>query len=375
MAHEAKIESLGLAQELQEHMELKTKVEQYSIKPVVEIISDEPVGCSTPGVPHNMGLFRVGDHCLSCFVERFPPPLDAAGAGKAGKEVKEPARKKLKISHHSYAASTNVVVPHGPAHAETKKQGSSSSPASPATALLNEQQQVRLLGDDVQHYNELNEAMAAGQLTDNFVSMYKRSGTIANGRCYIAVSRIAGLGLFAAQSFAKDEVVTAYGGGLRTASFVRSLGKEAMTHSRRIPNSDNVRDGKPWAAFFDCSKLDIVAEQQLDAAQRTRVEPIDVDLARAAKGDFFATTLCRSVVHWIFFSVPDEGAVSKMLKSSGLGFLSNNAPRTAQNVRIVDLAPLQDGLGTHWMFLVATRAIAAHDEILSPYNNWDPAIV
>jgi hypothetical protein len=46
MAQEAKIPSLGLglAKELQAHMELKTKVEQYSMKPVKEMTSDEPVG-------------------------------------------------------------------------------------------------------------------------------------------------------------------------------------------------------------------------------------------------------------------------------------------------------------------------------------------
>ncbi len=65
----------------------------------------------------------------------------------------------------------------------------------------------------------------------------------------------------------------------------------------------------------------------------------------------------------------------EMLKRSGLGFLSNTGDKADLNVRIADQVPRKDGLGTKWMFLVATRAIAAHDEILSPYNNWDPAIV
>jgi hypothetical protein len=173
---------------------------------------------------------------------------------------------------------------------------SSTSSASPAGACLHEQ--ACLLADDVQRFNELKEAMSGGlgsTLTASFVSMYKSSGTIANERCYIAVSRVGGLGLFAAQSFAKDEVVTAYGGGLRTATFVRSMGKDALTHARRVPNSDNVQDGKPWAAFFESASrelaLDIVAEQKLDAAQRTRVEPIDVDLKRVAMG---MRSLCYS---------------------------------------------------------------------------------
>jgi hypothetical protein len=63
-----------------------------------------------------------------------------------------------------------------------------------------------------------------------------------------------------------------------------------------------------------------------------------------------------------------------MVKRSGLGYLSNTAAKAKQNVRIVDLPPLKDGLGTHGMFLVATRAITAHEEILSPYNNGDPAV-
>jgi hypothetical protein len=64
-----------------------------------------------------------------------------------------------------------------------------------------------------------------------------------------------------------------------------------------------------------------------------------------------------------------------MLRRSGLGFLSNTGAKAEQNVRIVDQMPWKDGLRTKWLFLVATRAIAAHEEILSPYNNWDPALV
>jgi hypothetical protein len=64
-----------------------------------------------------------------------------------------------------------------------------------------------------------------------------------------------------------------------------------------------------------------------------------------------------------------------MLKRSGLGFLSNKGDKTAENnVRIVYQASRKDGLDPTWMFLVAKRAIAGHDEILSPYNNRDPAV-
>ena len=71
----------------------------------------------------------------------------------------------------------------------------------------------------------------------------------------------------------------------------------------------------------------------------------------------------------------DSGMFSSMLVQSGLGFLSNTAAKAAENnVRIVAKATRKDGLGPQWMFLVATRATAAHEEILSPYNNWDPAI-
>jgi hypothetical protein len=72
----------------------------------------------------------------------------------------------------------------------------------------------------------------------------------------------------------------------------------------------------------------------------------------------------------------EPGVLPEMLMHSGLGYLSNTGDKAAHNnVRIVDQAPRKDGLGTAWMFLVATRTIAAHEEILSPYNNWDPAIV
>jgi hypothetical protein len=138
-----------------------------------------------------------------------------------------------------------------------------------------------LLAQDVQEFHELLEAISAGAcgrgaLTDPFVRMHKSSGTIANGRCYVAVSRVAGLGLFASQTFAAGDVVTAYGGGLRCARFVRSQGTDALTHARRIPRSDFVRDGRPWAALFDCSALDVAAERKRAAADRTRVLPVDI---------------------------------------------------------------------------------------------------
>jgi hypothetical protein len=169
---------------------------------------------------------------------------------------------------------------------------------------------------------------------------------------------VAGLGLFASQLYAAGDVVTAYGGGLRTARFVRSLGKDALTHARRIPDSDFVRDGRPWAAFFDYSELDAAAERNLDAARRTRVLPVDVDLKRVALGERAAL----SSFSWSCGA--DEGVFPDMLKRSGLGYLSNTSAKPAQNVRIVDVCPRKDGLGTHWMFLVATRSIAAHDEPL-----------
>jgi hypothetical protein len=156
---------------------------------------------------------------------------------------------------------------------------------------LLQQEQARLLADDVKQFHELEASflkLSTGALAESFVRMYKCGGTIANGRCYVAVSRIAGLGLFAAQSFAKDDVVTAYGGGLRCARFVRSLGKEALTHARRIPDSDFVRDGRPWAAFFEAAtrKLDLAAERNLDAAQRTHVLPVDVNDLKQGGADF-----------------------------------------------------------------------------------------
>lgn len=332
MAREAKIPSLGLAKELAAHEELKAAVEQYSIKPVVDLSllvdQGQPLGCSTHGVAHNIDLFRVGDQCLSCFVERFPPP-----AGK------EPARKKMKTVH-SYSGDS-----------------------------------IAFLADDVKHFHELKAALSAGELAESFVRMYHRSGTIANGRCYIAVSRVAGLGLFASQRFAAGDVVTEYGAGLRCARFVRSLGKEALTHARRIPDSDFVRDGRPWAACFEAAvcKLDVAAERKRPAAERTRVLPVDVKaLEHVALGR--TKTLLLWCAHTGCILCAEQGELPDMLKHSGLGYMSNTAVKAAQNVRIVDVSPRNDGLEPQWMFLVATRTIAAHEEVLSPYNNWDPAV-
>jgi hypothetical protein len=120
--------------------------------------------------------------------------------------------------------------------------------------------------------------------TRNFCYANKHAGTLTNGLVYIALSPLGGLGIFAGKEFARGDVVTEYGGGIRAAHYLRSLGSAAKTHARFIPDSLFVRDGKGWAALFECGQLDQAAERKRAASQRTRVLPNDVDTELSGLG-------------------------------------------------------------------------------------------
>ena len=138
------------------------------------------------------------------------------------------------------------------------------------------------------------------------------------------------LGLFAKARFYKGDVVTEYGGILRSVSEMReSVPREKWTHARRIPGSDYVRDGYDMSLTFDRTFQDAI-------------------------------------------SYPTS---SEYVRSHGIGFMANTGSRREINVRIVSCPPRRDGMTPDWLFLVATRRINPGDEIISPYNNLDPSVV
>ena len=90
-------------------------------------------------------------------------------------------------------------------------------------------------------------------MTSNYIKARDEIGTIDNGRLYVAVSSICEqpiLGLFAGVQFKAGDVITSYGGLLKTAHEVRKSGT-MKSHVRRIPGSIYVRDGYEWSQCFD----------------------------------------------------------------------------------------------------------------------------
>jgi hypothetical protein len=101
-AKQAGLDSLGREAALEYEEQLKADVvEQHAVHGVQErTLSDPPTGCAThePHVPHNLDLYHVEGTCLSCWVERFPPPgypKDEDG----GDEAQEPPKKRRKPAH------------------------------------------------------------------------------------------------------------------------------------------------------------------------------------------------------------------------------------------------------------------------------------
>jgi hypothetical protein len=71
----------------------------------------------------------------------------------------------------------------------------------------------------------------------------------------------------------------------------------------------------------------------------------------------------------------EAGQVPEMIMSSGVGYLSNSSTeRKNLNVSVTAMRPRRDVPSPPFLFLVATRVIHQHEEILSPYNNGDAAV-
>jgi hypothetical protein len=115
-AMKAGVETLGRSAALDYEELLKADVEQHAVHGVQERkLSDPPTGCSThlPHVAHNLDLYHVEGTCLSCWVERFPPPgypkpMPKDGDGDGEDDVQEPPKKKRKTAHQP---AEEAVVP------------------------------------------------------------------------------------------------------------------------------------------------------------------------------------------------------------------------------------------------------------------------
>lgn len=139
------------------------------------------------------------------------------------------------------------------------------------------------------------------------------------------------------------EVVTTYGGSLRAAHEVRAEPSSHHTHTRVIPGSLFVRDGRPYSLLFDRSEINEMEEYRKPPSERTPVRP----------------------------KHPNADIMSCILQG-GAGYMTNTGPRSCHNVKVIDVDRRKDKMGAACIFLVATRDIEKHEEIFSPYNNTDP---
>lgn len=110
--------------------------------------------------------------------------------------------------------------------------------------------------------------------TGRFWSFWDNMGTLDNEKVYVTTSSIAEtlmLGLYAGVDFKAGDVVTEYGGSLRSADSLRN--KDERSHARNIPGSGCVRDGRHWSRFFSRGLVDLLQSVRSKAGERKRFLP------------------------------------------------------------------------------------------------------
>lgn len=172
----------------------------------------------------------------------------------------------------------------------------------------------------------------------------KEMGTLANGGVFVAVSDLAFpkvmLGLFAGRDYKKNDPVVEYGGVLVDNSVAKADPKSDHSHTADVPDSDFVRNGKPFAAHFPITG-DVVefykAELRYAVADRTRVEP-----------------------------VADSEQKNNFMRTMGMGFMANTDTVTNLKIERVDFR--KDKLGPTRIILVANKPIKAGTELTLKYQ-------
>ena len=147
-------------------------------------------------------------------------------------------------------------------------------------------------------------------------------------------------GLFASCAIAKGTEITPYGGILRHKRAFECA--DDKSHSRTIPASDYVLDGKQLAQMFD--RPTPGTQQQLQELLAAGLQPLLPCQPRYSAADLLCFT------------------------SSPMGFMANTGAPADQNVRIgsrcVRVAEIQYDVPV----LIATRNLQQGEEILSPYS-------
>jgi hypothetical protein len=140
--------------------------------------------------------------------------------------------------------------------------------------------------------------------------------------------------------------------------------KSHSTHTRRIPGSLFVRDGRPFAILF----------------RKYRQPLLDTDSERKHEFQLLSDQKMESEhslndyslsVH-VFPHYESNPEIERLIMKSGCGYMANTCAREHLNVRIVHVDVRKDHVGPPALFMIATKDIPANTEIFSPYNNTDP---
>ena len=180
-------------------------------------------------------------------------------------------------------------------------------------------------------------ALKASALNPVYSRFMQQTGTLRNGRVYVAVSGLSPtddlsnddsdeesalrrtrrlgrrkeewqpmLGLYAGSDFAEGEVVTCYGGGLLNADAARRRPKTTWTHIRRIRDSQFVKDGRLFSALFDRRQVDMWEQYQMKAHKRKKLPP-RVPAGTHRQGDTHHLTPTWPPLHPVLLPLPPHG--------------------------------------------------------------------
>ena len=220
-------------------------------------------------------------------------------------------------------------------------------------------------------------------MTSNYIKARDEIGTIDNGRLYVAVSSICEqpiLGLFAGVQFKAGDVITSYGGLLKTAHEVRKSGT-MKSHVRRIPGSIYVRDGYEWSQCFDRKSTEYALNQKnlvtserahLKLCSRAKAPKSLLDILQASVADKKSPLKDKAVASVNSASWQD---MCTRISTEGLGYMSNTAHKSLHNVKVIPVNMVRDGLYPAGLFYIAKKDIEINEEIIAPYNNHDPALI
>jgi hypothetical protein len=159
------------------------------------------------------------------------------------------------------------------------------------------------------------------------------------------------LGLFATSPHACGELITPYGGVLRHSADYK--GKKAddplatKSHSRRVPQSDDVLDGLPLACMY---RRPIASEDSVELGVEAGIAALEPGPA-----DFSSSHL-------------------QLFRSSAFGFMANTSRAQMCNATIVYIPHRLGSRGDVVLqvpWLQATKAIEGDEEVLCAYNSYD----